>query len=88
MNKEEILKRVITQELCNSKEKTCKVKEVSDRSDTEVNVYPENIDGYHIITPKDANVKPGDTIVYEPYGFNFGFYIRKETTITGPSGAE
>jgi len=30
---------------------------------------------YHVIAPRNVEVKPGDTIQYEPFGVNFGFFI-------------
>jgi hypothetical protein len=33
---------------------------------------------YHIIAPRDCSVKVGDTVKYEPFGFNFGWLARKD----------
>jgi hypothetical protein len=33
--------------------------------------------GYHVIAGKDAQIDVGDTIQYEPYGANFGWFIQK-----------
>lgn len=32
---------------------------------------------YHINASKEDKVKKGDTIIYEPYGVNFGFMVQK-----------
>lgn len=31
---------------------------------------------YYVIAPADINVNVGDTILYEPYGINFGWFDR------------
>ena len=33
--------------------------------------YPQ---GYHVIAETDCMAQPGETILYEPYGLNFGFF--------------
>lgn len=32
--------------------------------------------GYHVIAGIDSIIKIGDKIVYEPYGYNFGWFIK------------
>ena len=60
---------------------TMKVSRVVDDGDRTL-LYPEKRDSnpffdYHVIVPKGTEIKPGDTVEYEPYGFNFGRFVRK-----------
>lgn len=34
-------------------------------------------DGYHIIAEREDDVKVGDEIEFDPYGHNFGWFVRK-----------
>lgn len=34
---------------------------------------------YYVIAPKDIVAHPGDVVTYEPYGFNFGWYVSHQT---------
>lgn len=36
-----------------------------------------NDERYHVISEKNEDVNVGDKIEYEPYGVNFGWYIKK-----------
>ena len=38
-------------------------------------LYGNSLPDYHVIASVDCAVKIGDTIVYEPYGYNFGWYV-------------
>lgn len=31
---------------------------------------------YHVIADPDCHVKEGDTILHEPYGINFGWFVK------------
>ena len=37
-------------------------------------IYGKDIH-YHVVAPKNAPVTEGDTIEYEPYGANFGWFV-------------
>ncbi|MBI2405247.1 hypothetical protein HYV22_03665 [Candidatus Gottesmanbacteria bacterium] len=43
-------------------------------------LYPEGYEndrlGYHVIANPEVEVKAGDSIEYEPYGVNFGWFVR------------
>jgi len=55
-----------------------KVSRTDDQGDR-VLVYG-NRDDYHVICPKGTQVKPGETIMFEPYGVNFGFMVTEKET--------
>jgi len=40
---------------------------------------PGTNNGYHVITniKEEKNLKVGDTIEYEPFGVNFGWFVKK-----------
>ena len=42
---------------------------------------------FHIISSneKAANIRPGDTVEYEPYGFNFGWLVNASSAATQPA---
>lgn len=57
--------------------KRMKVRRVERESDRKL-LYGAD-PGYHLIAKRDENVKVGDTVQYEPYGVNFGWFIKRIT---------
>lgn len=45
-----------------------------DNQGDRVLIYGPN-PNYYIIAPANTEVKEGDEIEYEPYGFNFGWFV-------------
>jgi hypothetical protein len=40
-------------------------------------LYYDDDPSYHVIGFKKQDIQVGDTIKYEPYGFNFGLFVAK-----------
>ena len=38
-------------------------------------LYGDN-PNYHIIASKDCTAKEGDLVTYEPFGYNFGWFVK------------
>lgn len=36
---------------------------------------------YYLIASKDCDIKVGETAIYEPYGLNFGWFVRKKENV-------
>lgn len=54
--------------------KTMVVQRVEDQGDRKL-AYGADMH-YHVIAAPNDNVQIGDTIEYEPYGYNFGWFLR------------
>lgn len=53
-----------------------KVKEVDDQGDRIILYGEDYQNGYHVIADTDCPARSGDTVAYEPVGYNFGFFMK------------
>ena len=61
-----------------STDPTFTVRKIVVEKDRQV-LYSTN-EQYHVIAPTDEHVRIGDTVRYEPYGYNFGWFKERITT--------